>query len=100
MVADDVERRRPLSSRRIACEAPDAGLPASVRLVVRRLGSGQMHQVLDRTNSFDLACLLDDLGDDLGPLDLAAKRDDAVHRVDVQLALGNLAVAKDLAFDL
>src|SRR5207247_2653380 len=69
-------------------------------LVHRCRRARQVQQVLHLPHALNLARLLDELVDQLGPLDLAAKLDDSVLHVDGDLALRCVGVTEDLRADL
>src|SRR5439155_23934459 len=66
----------------------------------RRLGAGQVEQVLDVANALDIPRPVHELVDQLRPVDLAAELNDPVLDVDVDPALGHVRRTEDLGLDL
>ena len=60
---------------------------------------GDVQQVLDGSHTMNLARLGAEVLDQVGLLELASQVDDAVFDIDVDLPLGHVGVAEDLALD-
>src|SRR5512133_381802 len=76
-------------------------VPRSLLFGLRRcLFAGNVQQILDCAHSLDFARLGAQIFDQVRLLELAAEIDDTVLDVDVDLPLGHIGAAEDLALDL